>query len=106
MAWVSLFVASLFEIVWAVGLKSTQGLTKFWPSVFTVAAMAVSFVLLAIAIRTIPVGTGYAIWTGIGALGTAVVGMMFFSEPVTVWRLAFLLLIAVGVIGLKFSNPQ
>jgi quaternary ammonium compound-resistance protein SugE len=106
MAWVSLFVASLFEIVWAVGLKSTHGLTKFWPSVFTVAAMAVSFVLLALAIRTIPVGTGYAIWTGIGALGTAAVGMMFFSEPVTVWRLAFLLLIAVGVIGLKFSNPQ
>ncbi len=106
MAWVSLFVASLFEIVWAVGLKSTQGLTKFWPSVFTVAAMAVSFVLLALAIRTIPVGTGYAIWTGIGALGTAAVGMMFFSEPVTVWRLTFLLLIAVGVIGLKFSNPQ
>lgn len=103
MAWVYLFTAALFEIGWAVGLKYAQGFTKFWPSVFTIAAMAISLFLLALAVRTIPVGTGYAIWTGIGAVGTAALGILLFAEPITPWRVACLLLIVGGVIGLKFT---
>lgn len=103
MAWVYLFTAALFEIGWAVGLKYTQGFTKLWPSVLTIAAMALSLGLLALAVRTIPVGTGYAIWTGIGAVGTAILGIVLFAEPMTAWRVACLLLIVGGVIGLKFA---
>jgi quaternary ammonium compound-resistance protein SugE len=103
MAWVYLFVAGLLEVGWAVGLKSTHGFTRLWPSVATIAAIVVSMGLLALAVRTIPVGTGYAVWTGIGALGTAVLGMVLFSEPVTAARILFLLLILTGVIGLKFT---
>lgn len=103
MAWVYLFVASLFEIGWAVGLKYTQGFTRLWPSVLTVAAMAVSLTLLAMAVRTIPVGTGYAIWTGVGAVGTAILGLILFAEPLTAWRVICLLAIACGVLGLKFT---
>ena len=103
MAWVYLFTAALFEIGWAVGLKYTQGFTRLWPSVLTLAAMAVSLALLALAVRTIPVGTGYAIWTGIGAVGTAILGIVLFAEPLTAWRVACLLLIVGGVIGLKFA---
>ena len=105
MAWVYLLLAGLFEIGWAVGLKYTQGFTKLWPSVLTVAAIVVSMTLLALAVRTIPVGTGYAVWTGIGAVGTAALGIVLFSEPVTAWRVFFLLLIVGGIIGLKFSTP-
>lgn len=103
MAWVHLLVAALFEIGWAVGLKYTQGFTKLWPSVLTVAAMAVSLGLLALAVRTIPLGTGYAVWTGVGAVGTAVLGMALFGEPTTVSRVFFLALIVAGVLGLKFT---
>lgn len=104
MAWVCcLFTAALFEIGWAVGLRLTQGFTKFWPSVLTVAAMAVSLTLLAMAVRTIPLGTGYAIWTGVGAVGTAALGIVLFAEPLTAWRVACLLLIVGGVVGLKFT---
>lgn len=103
MAWVFLFIAALFEIGWAVGLKYTQGFTKLWPSVLTIAAMVISMSFLALAVRTIPVGTGYAIWTGIGAVGTAILGIILFGEPMTVWRIVCLLLIVGGVIGLKFS---
>jgi quaternary ammonium compound-resistance protein SugE len=103
MAWVFLFTAALFEIGWAVGLKYTEGFTKLWPSVLTVAAMVVSLTFLALAVRTIPVGTGYAIWTGIGAVGTAVLGVVLFAEPLTAWRVICLLLIVSGVIGLKFA---
>jgi len=105
MAWVYLLVAGLFEVGWAVGLKYTAGFTRLWPSVLTVAAIVVSMTLLALAVRTIPVGTGYAIWTGIGAVGTAALGIILFSEPVTAWRVFFLLLIVVGIVGLKFSAP-
>jgi quaternary ammonium compound-resistance protein SugE len=103
MAWTFLFVAALFEIVWAVSLKSTHGFTRLWPSVLTLAAMAISLFFLALAVRTIPVGTGYAIWTGIGAVGTATLGIILFSEPLTFWRVVCLLLIVVGVIGLKLT---
>ncbi len=103
MAWLCLVVAAVFEIGWAVGLKSTQGFTRLWPSVFTIAAMAASMTLLAMAVRSIPIGTGYAVWTGIGALGTAVLGMILFAEPVTAARIFFLLLIVCGIVGLKFT---
>jgi quaternary ammonium compound-resistance protein SugE len=103
MAWAYLFTAALFEIGWAIGLKYTQGFTKLWPSVLTVAAMAVSLTFLAMAVRTIPVGTGYAIWTGIGAVGTATLGVILFAEPLTAWRVVCLLLIVGGVVGLKFA---
>lgn len=105
MAWVYLFVAGVFEIGWAVGLKYTQGFTRLWPSVLTIAAMVVSMTLLALAVRVIPVGTGYAVWTGIGAVGTAILGILLFSEPLTVWRVACLVLIVGGIVGLKFSAP-
>ncbi len=103
MAWVYLFTASLLEIGWAVGLKSTHGFTRFWPSVFTIAAMVASVTLLAFAVRTIPIGTGYALWTGIGALGTAILGVVLFAEPLTAGRVFFLLLILSGIVGLKFT---
>jgi quaternary ammonium compound-resistance protein SugE len=101
MDWFYLLAAAVFEIGWAIGLKSTQGFTKFWPSVFTISAMIVSMTLLAIAVRTIPIGTGYAVWTGIGALGTAVLGILLFNEPATAWRLLFLAMILCGIVGLK-----
>lgn len=106
MAWLFLVVAGLLEIAWAVGLKFTDGFTRPWPSIFTIAAMVVSFVLLAQALRTIPVGTGYAVWTGIGAAGTAVVGMLVFAESTAPLRLVSLVLIALGIVGLKLASPQ
>lgn len=105
MAWVYLLVAALFEIGWAIGLKHAQGFTKLWPSVLTIVAMVVSLFFLALAVRTIPIGTGYAIWTGIGAVGTATLGIILFAEPVTAWRVVCLLLIVGGVVGLKFTAP-
>lgn len=104
MAWVCLILASVFEVAWAVGLKYSDGLTRFWPSVMTLGAMILSLGLLAYAVRTIPVGTGYALWTGIGAVGTALLGMMLFEEPATAGRWFFLLLIVTGVVGLKFAS--
>ena len=104
MDWVCLFVAALFEIGWAVGLKSTQGFTKLWPSVLTISAMVISMTLLAIAVRTIPIGTGYAVWTGIGAVGTAILGILLFAEPATAWRLLFLVMIVCGIAGLKITT--
>lgn len=106
MAWVVLFIAGLLEIGWAVGLKYTQGFTRLWPSVGTIGAMVVSFLLLAQALKTIPVGTGYAIWTGIGAVGTVIVGMALLGEPVEVGRIVCVLLIIVGIIGLKLLSPH
>ena len=105
MAWVYLLVAALFEIGWAIGLKYAQGFTKLWPSVLTIVAMVFSLFFLALAVRTIPIGTGYAIWTGIGAVGTAMLGIILFAEPVTAWRVFCLLLIVGGVVGLKFTAP-
>ena len=101
MAWVWLVLAGLLEIVWAVGLKYTDGFTRVWPSVMTVAAMIASVYFLAIAVRTIPIGTGYAVWTGIGAVGVAILGMILFGEPRTLLRIGSILLIVAGIVGLK-----
>jgi quaternary ammonium compound-resistance protein SugE len=106
MAWVVLFIAGLLEVGWAVGLKYTQGFTRFWPSVGTIGAMAVSFLLLSRALKTISVGTGYAVWTGIGAVGTVIVGMTLLGEPRDAGRLVCLLLILIGIAGLKLVSPH
>lgn len=104
MAWLWLFAAGLLEIGWAIGLKSTHGFTKFWPSVWTISAMAVSMAMLAHAVRTIPVGTGYAVWTGTGAVGTAILGIAILGEPATAPRLLCLAAIVAGIIGLKLAS--
>ncbi|TAJ53218.1 MAG: quaternary ammonium compound efflux SMR transporter SugE [Nevskiaceae bacterium] len=104
MAWALLVLAGLLEIVWALGLKHTEGFSRLWPSVWTLAAMAASFTLLSLALKTLPVGTGYAVWVGIGAVGTAVVGIVWLGEPVNAGRLLSLSLIVVGIIGLKLST--
>jgi quaternary ammonium compound-resistance protein SugE len=106
MAWLALFVAGLFEIGWAIGLKYTEGFTRLWPSVLTLAAMALSMLLLGYALRTLPVGTGYAVWVGIGALGTAILGMVLFNESREPLRLLCLLLIFAGVVGLKLVTQE
>jgi quaternary ammonium compound-resistance protein SugE len=106
MAWVLLTLAGLFEIGWAIGLKYTQGFTKFWPSVLTVVSMAVSLALLGLSLRTLPVGTAYAVWTGIGAVGTVVLGIVLFGEPATAARLACVGLIVAGIVGLKVFSAE
>jgi quaternary ammonium compound-resistance protein SugE len=104
MAWIYLMVAGVFEIVWAIGLKYTEGFTKLWPSLGTLAAMLVSFLFLAEALKTIPVGTGYAVWTGIGAVGTAILGIVLFGESRDLFRLLCILVIIGGIAGLKVSS--
>jgi quaternary ammonium compound-resistance protein SugE len=101
MAWVWLTVAGLLEVVWAVGLKYTDGFTRLWPSAITIAAMVASVYCLAVALRTIPVGTGYAVWTGIGAVGVAILGMVLFGESAALLRIGSILLIVAGIAGLK-----
>lgn len=101
MTWVILFIAGLFEIGWAIGLKYTEGFTRPLPTIFTLASMAISVVLLGIALKTLPVGTGYAVWTGIGTIGTAILGMILFGDPATALRIACIGLILAGIIGLK-----
>jgi quaternary ammonium compound-resistance protein SugE len=101
MAWPLLAIAGLLEVVWAVGLKYTDGFTKLWPSAITLAAMVASMYCLALAVRTIPIGTGYAVWTGIGAVGVAILGMVLFDEPRTLLRIGCILLIVAGILGLK-----
>jgi quaternary ammonium compound-resistance protein SugE len=105
MAWALLFVAGLFEIGWAIGLKYTEGFTRLWPSVWTGLAMVVSVVLLALAVRTLPIGTAYAVWTGIGAAGTVILGIVLLGEPATLLRLLFVGLIVAGIVGLKLVTP-
>ena len=105
MAWIYLLIAGLFEIVWALGMKKADGFTRLWPSVWTIAAMIVSFVLLGLAVKSLPVGTAYAVWTGIGAAGTAIIGIILFNEPRDVMRLACLALIIAGAVGLKAFSP-
>lgn len=105
MAWTLLIVAGLFEVAWAIGLKYTEGFTKLVPSLLTLAAMAVSVWLLGLAARHLPIGTAYAVWVGIGAAGTAVLGMVLFREPSDLGRLACLGLILAGVAGLKMVSP-
>jgi quaternary ammonium compound-resistance protein SugE len=104
MSWVYLFFAGLLEIGWAVGLKYTEGFTKLVPSVLTVASMIASIVLLGLSLKTLPMGTAYAVWTGIGAVGTAALGIYLFAEPATAARLASIGLIVAGIVGLKFVS--
>ena len=106
MVWGALLVAGLFEIAWAVGLKYTEGFSRLWPSVGTLAAMAVSFGLLSYALKTLPVGTAYAIWTGIGAVGAFVVGIAVLGEPITPIRIAGAVLIISGLVVLKLSSSH
>lgn len=103
MPWLMLLVAGLFEVGWAIGLKYTEGFTRFWPSVGTLVAMVASVGLLGLALRTLPVGTAYAVWTGIGAVGTVVFGILLLGEPATVARLVCVGLIVAGIVGLKLT---
>ena len=105
MNWFILFVAGLFEIGWAIGLKYTEGFTRLWPSVGTAASMVTSVVLLGVAMKSLPVGTAYAIWVGIGTVGTAILGMVLLGESANTGRLVSLGLIVAGVIGLKLATP-
>ena len=104
MAWMYLIIAGLLEVGWAIGLKHTEGFSRLWPSVLTVSAMIASFALLSQALKTIPVGTGYAVWTGIGAAGTAILGMAFFGESREAVRILCIVLIVAGVVGLKYAS--
>jgi quaternary ammonium compound-resistance protein SugE len=106
MAWLVLFVAGLFETAWAIGLKYTDGFTRLWPTVGTVIAMVISVVLLGLSMRTLPVGTAYAVWTGIGTLGTVMLGIHLFAEPATAGRLICVGLILAGIIGLKLLSTD
>ncbi len=106
MPWIELFVAGLFEIAWAIGLKYTHGFTRFWPSAATAAAMIVSFVFLSRAVRVLPIGTAYAVWTGIGAVGTAVLGMILFEESRELARLGCIGLVVAGIAGLKLASTS
>jgi quaternary ammonium compound-resistance protein SugE len=103
MAWIYLGIAGLLEIGWALGMKSSAGFTRFWPSAGTVAAMIASFYFLSLAMRELPVGTAYAVWTGIGAVGTVILGMVLFGEPRNAARLLCVALIAMGIFGLKVT---
>ena len=105
MAWIYLVLAGFLEVGWAIGLKYTEGFTKLWPSVGTGAAMVLSFVLLSQALKVIPIGTGYAIWTGIGAVGATVAGILLFGESREIGRLICIVLIVAGIIGLKLASP-
>jgi quaternary ammonium compound-resistance protein SugE len=106
LAWVYLVIAGLLEIGWAIGLKYTDGFRRLWPSVGTIAGMLASFYFLAQALKTLPVGTGYAIWTGIGAVGTAILGILLFSESTAPARLVSIGLVVAGIVGLKLTAGQ
>ena len=105
MAWTLLIIAGVLEVVWAVGLKYTDGWTRLWPSVFTLAVMLIDFFILSAAMKSLPVGTAYAVWTGIGAVGTALAGMLLFGESREALRLVCIGLIVAGIIGLKLAAP-
>jgi quaternary ammonium compound-resistance protein SugE len=104
MGWLFLCLAGLLEVGWAIGLKYSEGFSRLWPSAWTLLAMIASFYFLALGLKTIPVGTGYAVWTGIGAVGTATLGIALFAEPTTIPRLISLALIVLGILGLKASS--
>ena len=104
-AWITLVVAGLFEVGWAIGLKYTDGFTRLWPTVWTAVALAASMVLLGIAVKSLPLGTAYAVWVGIGAVGTAVLGIALLGEPATIARLASIGLVVAGIVGLKLATP-
>ncbi len=104
MAWLILFIAGIFEVAWAIGLKYSEGFTKLWPSVFTVVSVLISMGLLAFSLKYLPVGTAYAVWTGIGAVGTAILGIILFGESKELIRIFFILLIVAGIIGLRIFS--
>jgi quaternary ammonium compound-resistance protein SugE len=106
MSWAILVAAGLLEVVWAIGLKYTEGFTRLWPTVATVSAMLLSVWLLGIAMKSLPVGTAYAVWVGIGAIGTAIFGIILFAESANIGRLISLSLIFAGIVGLKLSTPM
>ncbi|HEY5851767.1 MAG TPA: quaternary ammonium compound efflux SMR transporter SugE [Lysobacter sp.] len=105
MPWIILVLAGLFEVGWAIGLKYTEGFSKLWPTVGTIAAMAISLGLLGIAMKSLPVGTAYAIWVGVGAVGTVILGIVLFNEPVNALRMVSVGLIIAGLVGLKLASP-
>lgn len=104
MAWLYLVIAGVFEVVWAISLKFSNGFTRLVPSSVTIAGMIVSFYFLAVATKTLPIGTAYAAWTGIGAVGAIIIGTLFLDEPISLTRILFMILILVGVLGLKFTS--
>lgn len=106
MAWLTLVLAGLFEVGWAIGLKYSDGFRRFWPTVWTVVAMAISLWLLGMAMRTLPVGTAYSVWVGVGAVGTVILGIALFAEPASPGRLLSLALIIAGIIGLRLAAPS
>lgn len=106
MPWLLLILAGLFEVGWAIGLKYTEGFTRFWPTVGTVLAMVISLGLLGLAMKSLPVGTSYAVWVGVGAVGTAILGMVLLGEPANAGRLVSLGLIVAGIVGLKLATPS
>lgn len=106
MTWLVLIIAGLFETAWAIGLKYTEGFSRFWPSFWTIFAMVISVWLLGLCVRTLPVGTAYAVWVGIGAVGTVLLGMWLFDEPTSPLRIVSLLLIIAGIIGLKLASSH
>jgi len=106
MSWILLFIAGLLEVAWAAGLKSSDGFTRLWPSVFTIVTALGSFILLAMAMRQLPLGTAYAVWTGIGTIGTAVLGVYLFGESTAALRLACIGLIVAGIVGLKLVSVE
>ena len=105
MAWIILVLAGLFEVAWAIGLKYTEGFTRFWPTVWTAAALLLNMGLLGAALKSLPVGTAYAVWVGVGAVGTAALGIVLLGEAVTVARVASIALIVAGIVGLKLATP-
>ena len=105
MSWIVLVLAGLFEIGWAIGLKYTDGFTRLWPTLGTVAAMAASLFLLGVAMKSLPVGTAYAVWVGVGAVGTAILGMVLLGEPANAGRMISLGLIVAGIVGLRLASP-
>lgn len=104
MAWFYLLIAGIFEIGWAIGMKYTHGFTRFWPVVFTLVSMILSVYLLSLATKTIPLGTAYAVWTGIGIVGTSILGIIIFSEPVEILRIVFIAMILIAIVGLKIIS--
>jgi quaternary ammonium compound-resistance protein SugE len=105
MPWILLVLAGLLEVGWAIGLKYTEGFTRLWPSVGTIAAMGLSLLLLGTAMKSLPVGTAYAVWVGIGAVGTVILGIVLFDEPLNALRLGSVALIVAGLVGLKLATP-
>lgn len=106
MPWLFLLIAGVLEIGWAVGLKYSDGFTRLWPSVLTILALVLSFIFLSLAVKHLPIGTAYAIWTGIGAVGACILGILLFKEPVGALRVACMALIVLGIVGLKFTASQ